>query len=201
MTTKIDSITSISIGEASVGTVGGGSSILASSTAFMNNLGFALNQAISYAITGTKTFATLILIDGLASLGTSLTTSIGTSTATTVNLLSSSNAGATVVLNGLTQPLQVSNAIDTWSRVIVVAPDQQSGIPNTKIITGSGSYNGFGTVIPFTPNFTPGCIPRVFTTSLVPGSQLFQGAYNVNNASWTQAGFGGFTLNWFAIGY
>jgi hypothetical protein len=58
MTTKIDNITSISIGEASVGTVGGGSSILASSTAFVNNLGFALNQAISYAITGTKTFTT-----------------------------------------------------------------------------------------------------------------------------------------------
>jgi hypothetical protein len=201
MSVKIDSIQTISIGEANVGTATSGSSILASSTGYVNNfvntIGLALNQSISYSISGIKTFTnSLTLIDGLGS----STTSIGTSIATAVNLLSSSVSNAIIVLNGFTQPLQVSNSTNTWSNALVIAPAQNSATPYTKLISGKNTTAGSGSVITFSPAFSVGCVPRVFINSEAVGTQLVVGAYNVTNVSFSQAGGGG-TISWFALGY
>jgi hypothetical protein len=199
MTTKIDSINNVSIGEAIVGTVMNGVSILAASTGyvnnFVNNLGLALNQAITYSISGTKTFSNdLVLTDGLAS----GTTSIGIGVTTVVNLLSSSVASASVVINGFTQSLQVSG-VNTWSRPIIVAPDVTNGIPHS-IILSAQQASSSGTRINFTPPFSVGCIPRVFICSQQTGTQLVVGAYNVDRTGFNQSGGASF-ISWFAVGY
>jgi hypothetical protein len=204
MTTKINNITSLSIGEARVGTVVSGSSILASSTAFVANFlsdaGYVINKSITAIITGTKSFATLILINGLAS----ATTSIGTVNATAVNILSSSNALAQVILKSLTQPLEVSNATNTWSIMPVVAFDQQEPTKTFNILQAKGNNTNTdnGTRINFTPIFSVGCVPRVFICSGGTSNQTLMGAYNVTNTGFNVASASNNIIsNWFALGY
>ena len=200
MTTKIDSVNNVvTIGEANVGTVITGGSTLASSTAYVNNfvndLGLALNKIITYSISGIKTFTNaLILTDGLAS----GTTAIGTGVTTAVNILSSSLAGASIVINGFTQSLQVSGT-DTWSQPIIVAPDVTNGIPHSIILSAQQVSNS-GLRINFTPPFSVGCVPRVFICSQQAGTQLVVGAFNVDRTGFNQCGFASY-VTWFALGY
>ena len=204
MSVQIDNMSTAFIGNADVGTaVLGSSSVLASSTSFVNNYlatitAIIRNTISSFTITGIKTFNNALTIPSGIGIGT---TSIGTTNATTVDIAPFSGAG-TFTYNGLLQPIEKPTST-SWCLPIVIAPSFASGgtIPYTVIQSGTGTVASAGTQITFATTFTVGCVPRIWVCAIAPVS-VNCGAFNVNNASFfANSTAGSSTISWFALGY
>jgi len=203
MSVKIDNTTTTTIGNAIVGTTTiGSSSILAASTAFVNNfvnnLGLALNQSISYAISGIKSVPYITFVAGTSAVSN---TGLGKVNATTVDIFPSTQAGAALTINNYLQPMQSSLVPNSWSKPIVVAPAQNSATPYTRIQSGVIIANSTGVTVSFPTPFSGGCIPRVFMCSQTAGAANTS-AFNVSNSGFTAYCAGGNTsCCYFALGF
>lgn len=202
MSVKSNLMTTTTITTPNVGTASlGSSSILASSTAFVNNfvnnLNMVLNQILTYTLTGIKTFANDLTIGGFTN--SAGNPSIGTVNAGTIKLCPSSSGALT--LNTLAQPLQPITST-SWSKPLIIALPQDTATPHTKIVSGIiPQIDTTNRTVSYPIAFTVGCVPRVFAVSTSTTPQTIA-VFNVTNSSFQcKVVSGTVTGSYFALGF